>query len=281
MNISIIGLGLIGGSIAIDLKKRNFAKNIIGFDSNKLHLQTALNLELIDKQASSIDDAINKVDLIILAIPVNSALELLPKILDKIEDNQTVTDACSTKDLLVKSVKYHPNRKCYVAAHPMAGTEFSGPWAAKSNLFDSKACILCNVFESNLKSRYLVKDMFEALNMRIILMDAQHHDAHAAYVSHISHISSFALARTVIDKERNEKNIFDLASGGFDSTVRLAKSSASMWTPIFIQNRENILTVMDTYIEKLKEFRESISSLDERSIEEMIMEANKVSKVLA
>ena len=177
-------------------------------------------------------------------------------------------------------VHYHPNRKNFVAAHPMAGTEYSGPWAALSGLFDGRAGIICNAEDSDIRAVELVKSMYDCLNMRMIYMRAAHHDVHTAYVSHISHISSFALALTVLEKEKNEKNIFDLASGGFSSTVRLAKSNADMWAPIFSQNKENVLTVLDTYIEKLQEFKKHISDYDEQGVRELIYKANKIKRII-
>jgi prephenate dehydrogenase len=195
-------------------------------------------------------------------------------------DKQIVTDMCSTKATLLERVKYHPKRKQYVAGHPMAGTEFSGPWAAMSGMFDSKAAILCDTEDSDIRALAMVKRMYETLNMRVIYMNATNHDVHAAYVSHISHISSFALALTVLEKEKNEKHIFDLASGGFDSTVRLAKSSPDMWTPIFSQNKENVITVLNTYINNLQQFRDCIENDETEKVHALIKESNKIKRVL-
>lgn len=278
MNITIVGLGLIGGSMAIDLKKRKFASHIIGVDSNILHANIAKHNGIVD-ETISLEDAIPKSDLIILAVPVNVAHKILPYLLDSI-DNQIVTDVCSTKARLSRLTKNHPKRGNYVASHPMAGTENSGPWAAQANLFDGKACIICNPEESNGTAKKIVSTMYEALNMRIINMEAESHDVHAAYVSHISHISSFALALTVLEKEENEKNIFDLASGGFDSTVRLAKSNADMWTPIFMQNHENVVEVLDTYIQKLTDFKDALLRKSTEEMDKMIIDANKIRKIL-
>lgn len=278
MQVTIIGLGLIGGSMAIDLKKRGFAQQIIGVDNNRLHAETALHIGLVD-EVSPLETAIEASDLIILATPADVTARLLPQILDKV-DRQTVTDTCSTKELLCQVTKYHPKRVNYVAAHPMAGTEFSGPWAALPGLFDGKAVIFCDAEESGAKALENVRRMFETLNMRPVYMNSSSHDRHAAYVSHISHISSFALALTVLDQEKNEKHIFDLASGGFGSTVRLAKSSAEMWTPIFTQNTDNVLKVLDTYIDKLNEFREAIKTLESSKINELIIKANRIKKIL-
>jgi prephenate dehydrogenase len=267
-----------GGSAAIDLKKRGLASHIIGVDHDSINANAAMHIGFVD-ELLELDDAVKKAELVILAIPVDAALRVLPKILDKV-DKQVVTDMCSTKGKLLEWVKYHPKRKQYVAAHPMAGTEFSGPWAAISNLFDGKAVIMCDTEDSDIRALALVKRMFETLNMRVIYMNGANHDVHAAYISHISHISSFALALTVLDKEKNEKHIFDLASGGFDSTVRLAKSSADMWAPIFEQNKENVITVLNTYISKLKEFRKHIENDEPEKIRQLIQDSNRIKRVL-
>ncbi len=278
MKICIIGIGLIGGSMAIDLKNRKFAEHIIGVDSNPLHAETALRLGIIDEIAS-LEEAIPKVDLIVLATPVNASLKLLPVILDQIE-SQVVTDVCSTKQAICKRVENHEKRKYYVAAHPMAGTEHSGPWAAKPNLFDGKAVIITEAEKSKSAAVDIVKDLFESLHMPIVYMSATNHDIHAAYVSHISHISSFALALTVLEKEQNEKNIFDLASGGFDSTVRLAKSSSDMWVPIFEQNADNIIGVLDNYIGQINAFKEKILEKNTEELTLLIRKANHIKKIL-
>jgi len=278
MRISIIGLGLIGGSMAIDLRKRGFASYIIGVDSNKIHANTALNIGLVDK-IESLENAVESSELIILAIPATQTVKLLPKILEKIQ-NQVVTDVCSVKGNIAERIKYHPKRENFVAAHPMAGTENSGPWAAQSGLYDGKAVIYCDTENSSSEALEVVRKIYDLLNMRPIYMNSYNHDVHVAYVSHISHISSFALALTVLDKEKNEKNIFDLASGGFDSTVRLAKSSADMWTPILENNSENVTAVLDTYIEKLSKFKEAIQEQKTEQINKMIFNANKIKRIL-
>jgi prephenate dehydrogenase len=278
MRVAIIGLGLMGGSAAIDLKKRGFADVVIGVDNNKLHSETALHIGIVD-EITSLNDAIGKSDMIILAVPADVAVKLLPKILDKVNEH-VVTDMCSTKEMLCQVVKYHSKRQNYVASHPMAGTEYSGPWAAVPGLFDGKAVIFCDAEESGIRSLAAVRRLYETLNMRPVFMDSSSHDRHAAYVSHISHISSFALALTVLDQEKNEKHIFDLASGGFDSTVRLAKSSAEMWSPVFEQNAENVVAVLDTYIEKLNKFRNAITEHDTGEITGLIKKSNKIKKIL-
>jgi prephenate dehydrogenase len=279
MIITIIGLGLIGGSAAIDLKKRNFAEKIIGVDNHNLHAQTALHIGLVD-ELMPLEKAVESGELIILAVPSDAAIHLLPKILD-IGGKHFVTDMCSTKEQICQTIKYHPNRKQYVASHPMAGTEFSGPWASKPGLFDGKAVIFCDTEESDVRALSIVRRMYETLQMRPVFMDSSSHDRHAAYVSHISHISSFALALTVLDQEKNERHIFDLASGGFDSTVRLAKSSAEMWAPVFEQNASNVLSVLDTYLSKLEMFRDAIKDHDKEKIASLINNSNKIKKILS
>ena len=287
MKIGIVGLGLIGGSMAIDLKRKGFADEITGVESDSVNAAAALKIGLVDR-ILPLKECVDVSDMIILAVPVGAAVRMLPEILDmfKAEENaagvcrRTVIDVCSTKEQLAKTAHYHPMRTHYVATHPMAGTEYSGPWAAMPGLFDGRACIICNQEESSPASVRLVEKMYDVLNMRPIYMNASSHDVHTAYVSHISHITSFALALTVLDKEKNEKHIFDLASGGFSSTVRLAKSNADMWVPIFSQNRENLLKVIDTYIDKINAFRRAIDEFDEPGIRSLIEDANRIKSII-
>lgn len=278
MQIGIIGIGLIGGSMAVDLKSRGFADRIVGVEQDPLHAAAAKELGLVDAMVDY-DECIATSDIIVVAVPVSAAIHMIPDILDKV-DKQVVTDVCSTKEKINDMVRYHPHRKNFVAAHPMAGTEYSGPWAALPGLFDGRAGIICNAEDSDIRAVELIKQMYDCLNMRIIFMRAAHHDVHTAYISHISHITSFALALTVLEKEKNEKNIFDLASGGFSSTVRLAKSNADMWAPIFSQNKDNVLTVLDTYIEKLQDFKQHIAEYDEEGVKELIHKANKIKRII-
>ena len=279
MKVGIIGLGLIGGSIAIDLKRKGYAQQVLGVEADSVNASAALKIGLVDR-AVQVEECVAESDIIILAVPVGAAARLLPQVLDMVDDTKTVTDVCSTKELLVKTVKDHPMRRRYVASHPMAGTEYSGPWAAMPGLFDGHACIICDPQDSACDAVNLIEDLYTVLNMRTIEMSAENHDVHTAYVSHISHITSFALALTVLDKEKDEKHIFDLASGGFSSTVRLAKSSADMWTPILIQNRENVLRVMDTYTDKLEAFRKAIDEADEDALKELIQDANRIKRII-
>ncbi len=278
MKVAIIGVGLIGGSLAIDLLKREFSSHIIGVDNNKLHANTALQIGFVD-EIKPLDEAVESADLVILATPVDATHTLLPKILNLV-DKQVVIDMCSTKRKIVELANQSARRENFVAAHPMAGTEFSGPWAAIPDLYDGKVAILCDIEQSNKDAVALAEKMFGLLNMTVIYMNSEEHDVHAAYVSHISHISSFALALTVLEQEKNEKHIFNLASGGFDSTVRLAKSSSEMWTPIFMQNENNVLTVLDTYINKLNKFRQSIAEKNKDAVHDLIIEANRIKRIL-
>lgn len=283
MIIGVIGLGLIGGSMAIDLKRRGFADKILGVEADSVNASAAEKIGLVEAVAP-LEEIIDKSDIIIIAVPVGAAVDILTSVLDRFAEkgynDKIVIDTCSTKSRIVRAVHYHPMRSRYVATHPMAGTEYSGPWAAMPNLFDGKACIFANAEESDPKVLAAVEKLYEVLNMRPIYMNADNHDVHTAYVSHISHVTSFALAQTVLDKEKDEKHIFDLASGGFSSTVRLAKSNPDMWVPILVQNRDNLLQVIDTYIDKMKTFREAIAEYDDRKIRALIEDANRIKKII-
>ena len=277
--VGVIGLGLIGGSLALDLKRRGFASRTLGVEKDSVAAQAALTIGLVD-EVTDLDTCVKKADIIVLAVPVGTAVKLVTQILDKLGDNQIVIDVCSTKEQICRATQYHPRRGQFVSTHPMAGTEYSGPWAAQPGLFDGRACIFCDSEESDPQAVRKIEEMYAVLNMRPLYMRAAQHDVHTAYVSHISHVTSFALALTVLDKEKDEKHIFDLASGGFSSTVRLAKSNADMWVPILTQNHDNVLHVMDTYIEKMKAFRDAVATYDEDKIRELITEANKIKKIL-
>ncbi len=283
MRVGIVGLGLIGGSMAVDLKRKGFASEVLGVESEPVNAAAAEKIGLVD-EVVSMEDCIDRSDVVVLAVPVGAAVKMLPAVLDRFVQTgaggKLVMDVCSTKEHLARSVKYHPARRQYVASHPMAGTEYSGPWAAMPGLFDGHACIICDSEESDPKAVRTVESLYSVLNMRTIYMNSSNHDVHTAYVSHISHVTSFALALTVLDKEKDEKHIFDLASGGFSSTVRLAKSSPDMWTPILQQNRDNVLQVMDTYIDKMNAFRQAIADGDEDAVRNLIMEANRIRRII-
>ena len=283
--VGVIGLGLIGGSMALDLKRRGFAREVLGVEQDPVAAEAAKTIGLVD-EVVPYEDCIRRADIVVVAVPVGAAVKLVPDILNRFAameasiPEKIVMDVCSTKSQICHATQYHPLRGRFVSTHPMAGTEYSGPWAAQPGLFDGRACIFANSEESSPKALKTIEELYAVLNMRPIYMNADQHDVHTAYVSHISHVTSFALALTVLDKEKDEKHIFDLASGGFSSTVRLAKSNADMWVPILSQNHDNILHVMDTYIDKMQQFRDAIATYDEAKIRELIQEANRIKKIL-
>ena len=250
----MIGVGLIGGSFAIDIKKNNPEVVIHGISRKDETLNKALELNLIDKKAT-LDDLKNA-DLVIVSIPVDATVKLLPTILDKISETGLVVDAGSTKEAICKVVEHHPKRRNFLACHPIAGTEKSGPTAAIFGLYIGKTNIICEVEKTTFKLQEKALQLFTDIGMRIRYMDPVSHDKHIAYVSHLSHISAFMLGKTVMNKEKNERDIFDMAGSGFASTVRLAKSSPAMWMPIFKQNKENVIETLDEYIHNLKQFKE-------------------------
>lgn len=276
--IAIIGVGLMGGSLALRLHEKKLSSKLMGVESNAENAKMAIELELVD-EILPLEKAIEVSDVLILAIPVDAAVRLLPDILNKI-DQQIVIDLGSTKLQLIEAVKDHPNRKRFVASHPMWGTEYSGPSAAVVGAFQDKATIICNADECDIDALAWVQEMYRKIGMRIIEMDAQAHDLHAAYISHISHITSFALANTVLEKEKEEEAIFELASAGFESTVRLAKSNPAMWVPILLQNRENVLDVLTEHIEQLIKFRNVISENNMEQLTRLINDANKIKRIL-
>lgn len=269
--------------MAIDLRRRHFADSFIGVEKESLNAAAAVQMGIID-EAVSLEECARRADIVIISVPVSASCQMLPKVLDifatQKEKGQIVIDTCSTKSGVIAAAQGHSMRHRYVATHPMAGTEYSGPWAAQPSLFDGRACIIANPQESDPQAVETIEKLYDCLNMRMIQMDAHAHDVHTAYVSHISHVTSFALALTVLDKEKDEKHIFDLASGGFASTVRLAKSSADMWVPILTENRENVLQVIDTYISKMQLFRDAIKTLDETAIRSLIEEGNKIKRII-
>jgi prephenate dehydrogenase len=280
MTIAVVGIGLIGGSLMIDLRKRGFADNIIGVDSNLQHRNIAQLCGLVD-ETDTLENAVDRSDLIILSTPVDTNCEMMPGVLDRLAGtSKVVTDMGSTKGRIAKISEHHPARGRYVALHPMAGTEFSGPLAAIGRLFDYKNAIICDAELSDKDALEVIERMLDVLNMRKVYMNSSDHDVHVAYVSHISHITSFSLALSVLDKEREEQNILTLAGGGFESTVRLAKSNGETWAPIFLENSRFIIEVMDTYIEKMNHFRKLISEKDKDGLKALMEEANKIRKIL-
>ncbi len=276
--IAIVGTGLIGGSLAIQLHEKKLSSRLIGVDASEENANKALKLELVD-EILPLDEAVSLADVIVLSVPVDVMMTILPGILDKIE-KQIVLDLGSTKSQLIEIIKSHPRRGRYVATHPMWGTEYSGPQAAVRGAYENKAVIICNQEESDADAVDWVKHMYKKIGMHLLEMEAAAHDLHAAYVSHISHITSFALANTVLEKEKEDSAIFEMASAGFESTVRLAKSNPAMWVPIFMQNRTNVLDVLNEHIEQLKRFRDSLSKGDEEELKQLIGEANKIKRII-
>lgn len=277
--VVIIGLGLIGGSFAKDLKNHYPSTQILGLDNNQKHQDIALELGLIDGLGSY--ENISSADLVVVAIPVNATLSVLYNVLDKVGDHTVVIDMGSTKKMLCESVASHPHRRHYLSCHPIAGTEFSGPNAAIKELFVGKTNIICEVEKTAFKLQEKALKIFQKLGMRIRYMNPDAHDKHIAYVSHLSHISSFMLGKTVMDKEKNERDIFDMAGSGFESTVRLAKSSPAMWSPIFEQNKFNVLESMEEYIQNLNHFKALIEKDDFEGIYQEMENANRIRKILS
>ena len=270
--------------MAIDLKRRGFADRVVGMDADSVNAEAALRIGIVDELAD-FEKLVAGSDLVMIAIPAGAAVGVLGQVLDRFRElgedcGKVVIDVCSVKEPLARAAHYHPMRRRYVATHPMAGTEYSGPWAAMSGMFDSKAGIICDSQESDPTAVRLAEKLYDCLNMRIIHMNSSSHDVHTAYVSHLSHVISFALARTVLDKEKSEKHIFDLASGGFSSTVRLAKSNPEMWTPIFIENSGNLVPILDDYIENVRKFRDAIADYDSSAVSSLIAESNKIKRII-
>jgi prephenate dehydrogenase len=279
MNIAVIGLGLMGGSFALDIKSVYSNSKIFGIDNSDSNLKEALALDLID-QIITYDDLI-KMDIVLVSIPVNYSLIVIPKVLEKINENTLVFDVGSTKEAICQILENHPKRANFLAAHPMAGTEFSGPKAAHKGLYIGKTNILCEFEKTDYKLREFALEIFDNLNMKIIYMDPKPHDVHVAYVSHLSHISSFMLGKTVIEKEKNEKNIFDLAGSGFESTVRLAKSLPETWTPIFLQNKNNLVLAIDEYISNLNALKIIIKNNDSNKLSSILNNTNRIKEILS
>ncbi|HKB44906.1 MAG TPA: prephenate dehydrogenase [Chitinophagaceae bacterium] len=278
-NVTIVGVGLISGSFALGLKDKGLAKNIIGVSRTGASIKKALELKLID-EALPLEEAVKKSDLIYVAIPVDATLPVMKKIMDLVTDKQIVADAGSTKKVLCDSLADHPMRGRFVASHPMWGTEYSGPEAAVHNAFIGCGCVICEKEKSDKDAVDTMEKIYRELGMHILYMNADDHDVHVAYISHISHITSFALANTVLEKEKEEDAIFELASTGFESTVRLAKSNPAMWVPIFMENRENILDVLNEHISQLRKFKASLEKENKEYLRELIENANKIKKII-
>src|SRR5450631_3275187 len=277
--VAIVGVGLIGGSFSLALKDQKLVQKVLGVSRSGATAQKALKLGIID-EVLTLEEAVKQSDLIYVAIPVDVTLPVMKTILDMIRPDQIVVDAGSTKQALCKFVSDHPNRSRFVATHPMWGTEYSGPEAAVHNAFRGRSCVICEREKSDPEALALVEKIYTILGMSLVNMDAESHDVHAAYVSHISHITSFALANTVLEKEREEDAIFELAGGGFESTVRLAKSSPAMWGPIFMQNRENVLDVLNEHIMQLRKFKSCLEKENYEYLQELMENANKIRRIL-
>jgi prephenate dehydrogenase len=278
MKIGIIGLGLIGGSFARDLKSQ-INVTVVGFDASQEHCDQARDLGLVD-EILPFDLLIAQVDTIILAVPVDLLETIIPEILHKISPQQVLIDVGSTKEKICQSVKDHPNRGRFIAAHPLAGTEFSGPSAALKGLFLGKKNLVCDIELSDMDARDTAIKIFESLGMDTIFMNSIEHDKHLAYVSHLSHVSSFMLGMTVLDIEKDEKQILNLASTGFASTVRLAKSNPKTWSAIFAKNNVHLSKALQEYIKWLSTFKEYIDNGDITALEQAMSKANEIKKVL-
>lgn len=278
MRVHIIGIGLIGGSMALALRKAFPEVEIVASDSSEEHLEMAIERRLIDRAATL--EEVGSAGVVIVAVPVDIAPLVVNKVLDLVNSETLVFDAGSTKSKLCNAISEHPNRRNFLAAHPIAGTEFSGPAAAVSDLFENKTNIICEVEKTAFRLQERALEIFQKIGMRIRYMDPQAHDRHIAYVSHLSHISSFMLGKTVLEKEKNERDIFDLAGSGFASTVRLAKSSPAMWTPIFRQNKTNVLETLTEYINNLSHFKTLLENDNFQQLFEEMEKTNHIKTIL-
>ncbi len=276
--VVIIGIGLIGGSFAKGIRRLYPDAKIAGLDASEKHLDEALGMGLIDEKAS--EASLSNADIVIVCIPVDVMVSELPKILDEVNEDCVVIDTGSTKALICEVVSNHSKRRNFLACHPIAGTEFSGPSAAFDGLYDGKTNIICEVEKTAFKLQERALELFQKIGMRIRYMNPEAHDKHIAYVSHLSHISSFMLGKTVIEKEKNERDIFDMAGSGFESTVRLAKSSPDMWTPIFEQNKENVIETLEEYIQNLEIFKKMMEEEDFEGIYNEMNSTNKIKQIL-
>ena len=278
MKVYIIGIGLIGGSMALDIKALYPSATICGIDANESHLQEAIALGVVDV-AGKMEELVSA-DFVILSVPVDVAMVVLPNVLDAIGDDTIVFEVGSTKMPICEAVTNHPKRRNFIATHPIAGTEFSGPSAAIHGLFEGKTNIICEVEKTAFKLQEKALELFREMGMRIRYMEPKSHDKHIAYVSHLSHISSFMLGKTVINKEKHEQDIFDMAGSGFESTVRLAKSSPAMWTPIFKQNRKQVVKTLEEYISNLTQFKDLLINEDYNAIFEEMESVNRIKEIL-
>lgn len=278
-SVTIVGVGLISGSFSLALKDRGLVKKVIGVSRTEESKKKALELGLID-EALPLEEAVTQSDLIYVAIPVDVTVPVMKQVMDLVTDKQIVADAGSTKQALCEALTDHPMRRRFVATHPMWGTEYSGPESAVHDAFVGRACVICEKEKSDAEIVDTIENLYRQLGMHMVYMDADNHDMHAAYVSHISHITSFALANTVLEKEKEEDAIFELAGGGFESTVRLAKSNPSMWAPIFMQNREHVLDVLNEHISQLRKFKACLEKENYDYLKELMENANKIRRII-
>lgn len=279
MKVAIVGLGLIGGSLGLCLREKKIANGIVGVDNDASHCEEALRLHLVD-EVVTLDEAVASADLIILSMPVGAIAEIVPGILDKITSSQIVCDVGSTKSEIALVSNDLPKRSRFVASHPMWGTEYSGPAAATSNAFVGKAVVICDADKTDREALSSVENIYKQLGMHVVHMSSEEHDLHVAYISHISHITSFALANTVLEKEREDDKIFELASAGFESTVRLAKSNPVTWASIFMQNRENVLDVLNEHISQLRKFKACLEKENVDYLMSLMDNANRIKRIL-
>jgi prephenate dehydrogenase len=278
MLISVIGLGLIGGSIARDLRDQ-MSVTVWGVDASESHAEQAMTLGLVH-EIKTIDEAIEHSDIILVAVPVDKIETVLPMILDRISTTTTVIDVGSTKAEICATVDRHPNRGRFVAAHPLAGTEFSGPQAALKGLFVEKKNIICDAEKCDTVALENALKLFKSIGLNTLFMSSEEHDKHLAYVSHLSHVSSFMLGLTVLDIEQDEKQIFDLAGTGFESTVRLAKSNPKTWSAIFSKNQKYLLEALQSYIDHLENFKNQIAAKEVAEMEKLMTDSNEIKRIL-
>ena len=278
MKIGIIGVGLIGGSLALSAREHIPDVQIYGSNRSETNLQKSLDLGLIDYRLD--DSMIKQMDIILLAIPVDGAMDRLVDLLDEVNDNALIMDFGSTKTAICQQVALHSKRGQFLATHPIAGTEYSGPNSALPDLFKDKIQILCEIHKTRPDLLEWAQDWFKKIGMKLREMDPVQHDQHITYVSHLSHITSYMLGKTVMEKEKDQSAIFDMAGSGFSSTVRLAKSSPNMWVPIFKQNKENISKTLSQYINNLNQFKQLLDGDKFEELHEQILEINKIRLIL-
>ena len=278
MKVGLIGVGLMNGSLALDLKSAHPSVLVYGVSRTEATLSNAMELGLIDHRATI--EELKDMDLVSVAIPVEATAFLLPKILDSVGPNTLVIDMGSTKTAICESVAQHPKREQFLACHPIAGTEFSGPQAATRNLYKDKVNMLCETYKTRPELLKRARSIFTNLGMQLREIEPIAHDRHIAYVSHLSHITSFMLGKTVMEKEEDEQNIFDMAGSGFSSTVRLAKSSPEMWMPIFKQNKQNVIETLDEYISNMEYFKSLLANDDYTTLVEEMKKINTITQIL-